>query len=223
MAEIELLPMATPSPMDRQQLTAFIDAMAMSDLDRLEIRHERWTLRLARQRRQRATELTAGAAALPAGVEATVVRDTASLDGVLIEDTYDWYAQDTAGNVWYFGEQVQNFERGKLSNTDGSWEAGVDGALPGIVMPAHPKTGDAYRQEYYRGQAEDMAKIIATGEHVTVPAGTYADAVVTREWSPLEPEVIERKSYAPGFGVVLEDDVAGPPGRSQLVEFTPGS
>ena len=157
------------------------------------------------------------------GVDVVVVHDVVTADGVISEDTVDWYAQDTAGNVWYFGEQVQNFERGKLSNTDGSWEAGVDGALPGIVMPAHPKTGDAYRQEYYRGQAEDMAKIIATGEHVTVPAGTYADAVVTREWSPLEPEVIERKSYAPGFGVVLEDDVAGPPGRSQLVEFTPGS
>ena len=98
------------------------------------------------------------------GVSTVVVRDTVTIDGELVEDTFDWFAQDRDGNVWYFGEDVKDYEDGKLVSTAGSWEAGVDGALPGIVMPAEPAVGDAYRQEYLAGEAEDMAEVLATDE-----------------------------------------------------------
>ncbi len=155
------------------------------------------------------------------GITATVVRDTVTIGGVLLEDTYDWYAQDKDGNVWYLGEAVKNYEEGKLVDTDGSFEAGVDGALPGIVMKAHPAVGDAYRQELYKGQAEDMGEVIAIGGDKTVPAGTYSDVVVTKDWNPLEPDVIEQKTYAPGVGVIFEEHIQGGTGNSALISFTP--
>lgn len=155
------------------------------------------------------------------GISATVVRDTVSVAGVVIEDTLDWYAQDKDGNVWYLGEDVKNYEDGKLVDTDGSFEAGVDGALPGIVMLAHPAVGDAYRQEFYEGEAEDLGEVLSIGEEKTVRAGHYTDVLVTKDWNPLEPEVIEQKTYASGVGVIFEEHVTGGTGTSALISFTP--
>jgi hypothetical protein len=157
------------------------------------------------------------------GVSTVVVRDTVSRGGQVVEDTRDWYAQDRAGNVWYFGEAVQSFKHGQLESTDGSFEAGVGGALPGIVMPAHPIVGHAYRQEYLKGEAEDMGQIVQTDAHTDVPLGAFDAVVVTRDWNPLEPDVIEQKRYAPGVGVVMETTEAGGSDTSSLVAFSPGT
>lgn len=140
------------------------------------------------------------------GVPCTVVRDTVTVGGVIVEDTYDWFAQDGDGNVWYFGEEVANYENGVLADHDGSWEAGVDGALPGIVMYADPAThvGETFRQEYYAGEAEDMAKVLSTTEQITVPFGSFENVVQTEDWTPLEPGLREQKYYAPGVGVIKE-------------------
>jgi hypothetical protein len=156
------------------------------------------------------------------GVQATVGRDTVTLDGELVEDTYDWYAQDVDGNVWYMGEETAEYENGEVVSTAGAWEAGVDGALPGIVMLSDPTEGDAYRQEYYPGEAEDMAEVIGVGASEEVAVGAFDDLVVIEEWTPLEPDVIEEKSYGPGVGVVLEVVVEGGSGRIELVSYTPG-
>ena len=155
------------------------------------------------------------------GIAATVVRDSVYVDNELVEDTYDWFAQDRDGNVWYLGEDSQEIEDGEVVSTEGSWEAGVDGALPGIVMPAEPAVGDAYRQEYYVGEAEDMFEIIAVGGSVEVPAGSFEEVVTTRDWTPLEPEVVEEKQYAPGVGKLREEKTAGGGDVSELVEFIP--
>jgi hypothetical protein len=156
------------------------------------------------------------------GIEATVVRDSVYAGDELTEDTFDWYAQDEDGNVWYLGEDTKEYEDGEVVSTEGSWEAGVDGAEPGIVMPARPTVGHAYRQEYYAGEAEDMAEIIEVGGTVDVPAGHYEDVVTTKDWTPLEPDVIENKQYAPGVGVVHETLVAGGDELLELVSFTSG-
>ena len=153
------------------------------------------------------------------GISATVVRDTVEEDGEVVEDTYDWFAQDDEGNVWYLGEDSKEYEDGEVVSTEGSWEAGVDGALPGIVMLAEPAVGDAYRQEYLEGEAEDLGEVHELGARETVPAGTFGDLVVIREWNPLEPDVVEDKYHAPGIGVVLEVTVEGGDERVELVEF----
>jgi hypothetical protein len=157
------------------------------------------------------------------GIDAVVVRDTVSSGGEVVEDTYDWFAQDAEGNVWYLGEDSKEYESGEATSTAGSWEAGVDGALPGIVMPAAPSAGDTYRQEFYEGEAEDLAEVLRLGDSATVAGRTYDDLLVIEEWNPLEPEVVEEKSYAPGVGVVLEVATAGDDERLELVEFTPGT
>ena len=156
------------------------------------------------------------------GIQATVVRDTVKdEEGTLIEDTYDWYAQDKEGNVWYLGEDSTEYENGKAHSTSGSWEAGVDGAYPGIAMPADPTVGKSYRQEYYEGEAEDVAEVMKAGAGPeTVEAGTYKDLIVVKEWNPLEPDVVEQKTYAPGIGVILEEKVEGGEGRVELLETT---
>lgn len=154
------------------------------------------------------------------GISATVVRDVVTVDGVLVEDTHDWYAQDRDGNVWYLGEDVKNYEDGVYVDSDGSFEAGVDGALPGIVMLADPQVGRAYRQEYYKGEAEDLGEVVALGQRRTVPAGTYDDVLVTRDWNPLEPDVVEEKSYARGVGLIFEEHVQGDPGQVALIEVS---
>ncbi len=155
------------------------------------------------------------------GITTTVVRDTVTLDGALIEDTYDWFAQDADGNVWYLGEDSKEYDNGEFVSTAGSWEAGVDGALPGVVMQADPKVDDPYRQEYYEGEAEDMAVVFATGEAETVAFGSFDDLLVIREWNPLEPDVIEHKYYAAGVGTVLEVQVQGGSERVELVSYEP--
>jgi hypothetical protein len=155
------------------------------------------------------------------GIAATVVRDSVYVEGELVEDTFDWFAQDRDGNVWYLGEDSHEIEGGKVVSTEGSWEAGVDGALPGIVMPAEPAVGLAFRQEYYVGEAEDMFEIVEVDATVEVPAGSFAEVITTRDWTPLEPEVVEQKQYAPGIGKLREAKTAGGDDVSELVEFTP--
>jgi hypothetical protein len=156
------------------------------------------------------------------GISATVVRDTVSVDGEVVEDTYDWFAQDRDGNVWYLGEDSTEFEDGKAVSKEGSWEAGVDGALPGIVMQAHPEVGQAYRQEYYVGEAEDVAEVLRLDATESVPFGDFDQLVVIEEWNPLEPEVVEEKYFAPGVGLVLEVKTRGGEGRVELLDHTPG-
>ena len=136
-----------------------------------------------------------------------VVCDVVTLNGEVVEDTEDWYAQDKEGNVWYFGEISKGFENGELVTIDGSWKAGREDAKPGVVMRANPKEGDYYRQEFFLGDAEDMAGIVGRGvESVTVPfGGTYTiDVLKTKEFTPIEPDAFEYKYYAPGVGLILE-------------------
>ncbi len=153
------------------------------------------------------------------GVTCIVVRDRVWIDGELVEDTLDWFAQDRDGNVWYFGEDSKEYEGGKVVSTEGSWEAGVDGAKPGIIMKGNPQVGDAYRQEYYEDEAEDMAEVLSLNESVSVPYGSFENCLKTQEWTPLEPDVVENKYYAPGVGVVKEVAVEGESERVELVEL----
>jgi len=158
------------------------------------------------------------------GVEAIVVHDVVEIDGEVIEDTYDWFAQDDDGNVWYLGEDTTAWEDG-VASSEGAWEAGVDGALPGIVMPAEPVVSDTgYRQEYLAGEAEDMGQVIGVGRSVEVPAGSWDDTVTTRDWTPLEPDVVEEKTFARDVGFVHEIKPTGDGAGEEvvLVEFTPG-
>lgn len=143
------------------------------------------------------------------GVTTVVVRDTVTVDGELFEETYDWFAQDAAGNVWYFGEDSKEYEDGEVVSTQGSWEAGVGGALPGIIMLAHPQEGDLYRQEYYAGVAEDMAEVVSLSDSIAAPFGAFKHALKTREWNPLESGAGEYKYYVLGIGLVAEVKVSG--------------
>jgi hypothetical protein len=143
-----------------------------------------------------------------AGVTTTVVHDVVSAKGEIKEDTWDWFAQDREGNVWYFGEDTKEYENGRVS-TEGSWETGVKGAKPGIVMRAHPKVGMRDRQEYLIGEAEDEGEVIGLNETVTVAAGKFTGCVKTKEWTRLDPGILEHKYYAPGIGVVAEVTVEG--------------
>jgi hypothetical protein len=156
------------------------------------------------------------------GIEALVVHDVASQDGVPIEDTTDWYAQDSEGNLWYLGEQTTEYQNGQPSSTEGSWEYGVDGAQAGVLLPAEPKPELEYRQEYLKGEAEDKAIVLSTSEQAQTPTGTYHDALLTRDTTPLEPELVELKWYAPGVGPVLTLTPSGEQTREQLVEAPGG-
>jgi hypothetical protein len=155
------------------------------------------------------------------GITATVVHDIETRGGELVEQTADWFAQDRDGNVWYLGEDTRSFRNGQPSPA-GSWEAGVDGALPGIIMKADPRVGDAYRQEFYRGEAEDMGKVVRVGDAETVPFRSFDGLLVTQDWTPLEPKVVEEKFYAKGVGLVLETTIRGGSGRNELVSYQPG-
>jgi hypothetical protein len=157
------------------------------------------------------------------GISAVVVRDSVSVDGEVVEDTFDWFAQDRVGNVWYLGEDSREIDGGEVVSTEGSWEAGLDGALPGIVMPAEAAVGMAYRQEYRACEAEDMAEVVAVGEQVTVSAGSFSEVLITHDWTPLEPDVVEEKSYARGIGLVRERKLTGAPEELVLVEHTASS
>ncbi len=153
------------------------------------------------------------------GVPCVVVEDRVWVEEKLIESTLDWYAQDSDGNVWYMGEYSESYENGSTPDTAGSWEGGVDGALPGIVMKANPVVGDPYRQEYYAGEAEDMAQVIEVGTPVKVAYGSFDQTVVTREWSPLEPTVEEHKTYAKGVGFIYGISVKGEQETLELIDI----
>jgi hypothetical protein len=137
------------------------------------------------------------------GFQCRVVSDIVSVDGVVAEDTLDFFAQRSNGDLWYFGEVSQSFEDGLLDNLDGSWRTGKDGAKPGVIMLSNPTPGRVYRQEFLINEAEDLARVVSLGNTVNVPAGTFHDCLETEEWSPMEPGVFERKFYAPGVGLVL--------------------
>jgi hypothetical protein len=156
------------------------------------------------------------------GVTARVVHDAVTEDGKPVEVTDDWYAQDKAGNIWYLGEDTTEYENGKPVSNEGSFEAGVDGARPGIIMPAHPRVGMRYRQEYYRGHAEDRARIFSLRERAEVPFGFFERTLMTREENPLEPRVLEYKFYARGTGPVLAVSVSGGSDREELVRYRRG-
>jgi hypothetical protein len=146
------------------------------------------------------------------------VRDTVYKGDEIVEDTFDWYAQDAAGAIWYLGEDTAEFENGAISSREGSFEAGVDGALPGIAVPAQPKPGMRYRQEYYAGEAEDNGEVLSTTAMAQVPAGHYTEVLLTWDSVTIEPEVAELKFYAPGVGPVLAVGVSGGPGsREELL------
>jgi hypothetical protein len=152
------------------------------------------------------------------GVTTIVVHDQAFEEGILVEDTFDWYAQDVDGNVWYFGEDTKELdEDGNVISTEGSWEAGVDGAEPGIIMEANPKKGDKYQQELAPDVAEDMAQVIGFEDSFCVPYGCFEDVLVTKEWSPLDKGAVENKYYAPGVGFIYSEMVKGGDEFTELV------
>jgi hypothetical protein len=142
------------------------------------------------------------------GVPTVVVRATEWQGDVMKEDTRDWYAQDKAGNVWYFGEAVDNYKGGELRDHGGSWEAGVDGAKPGIIMPKTPTAGQTYRQEYLKGKSEDVGTIVAVGMRIAVPHGTYDDCVQVKDWSLIKYEQ-EYKYFCAGAGFAVREEEAG--------------
>ncbi len=157
------------------------------------------------------------------GVEARVVHDVVSEDGEPVEVTDDWYAQDSDGNVWYFGEDTAEYENGKVSDRSGSFEAGVNGADAGIAMLAQPEVGQTYREEYYKGHAEDRSRVLALDQQAQVPFGHFADILLTEDYSPIEPNVLELKFYAKGIGQVLAQTVSGGSEREELISYTPGT
>ena len=158
------------------------------------------------------------------GVTARVVHDLATEDGTPVEVTDDWYAQDRCGNVWYLGEATTEYENGKPVSTHGSFEAGVRGAQAGVIVPARPTPGLRYRQEYSRGQAEDVGEILSMREQVEVPFGYFrrGEVLMTRDLNPLEPRVLEYKFYARGVGPVLAIGVSGSADREELVRYGKG-
>ena len=154
------------------------------------------------------------------GVKATSVHDDLYVEGRLEERTTDWYAQDRAGNVWYLGEATAELDRrGHVTNREGSWLAGVGGAEPGIYMPARPTVGRGGRQEYLKGHAEDHFRVVALNATVSAPALSSAHALLTEEWTPLEPGVLDHKLYVRGVGTVLERTVTGGSERNALVSL----
>ena len=157
------------------------------------------------------------------GVPCVVIRDRLFRGGKVREDTDDWYTQDRQGTVWYFGEATREIgSDGRVVSREGSWQAGVNGAKPGIFMPAHPQLGQSFRQEFYKGHAEDRFRVESLTESVKVPYGTFTNVVKTTETSPLEPGVIDSKFYARGIGQVKEASVKGPRETSVLLSVKKG-
>jgi len=154
------------------------------------------------------------------GVRCTVVRDSVFERGKPVERTFDWYAQDKHGNVWYFGEDARDYKNGRFVKAPDSWQAGVSNAQPGIIMPGAPRNGESYRQEYYPGHAMDQARVLGAKGTARVPAGTYTKPLVTLETTALEPGVAEQKLNARGIGVVEERVVKGNQERFELVSVT---
>jgi hypothetical protein len=158
------------------------------------------------------------------GITARVVHDVVTEDGEFVEVTDDWYAQDRCGNIWYLGEAAKEYENGKVVSTEGSFEAGVDGAQAGVIMPAKPRVGLSYRQEYYAGHAEDRAAVVSLGEQAEVPLGHFkkGKVLMTRDLNPLEPKILEFKFYARGIGPVLAVGVSGGSDREELLRYRRG-
>jgi hypothetical protein len=150
------------------------------------------------------------------------VLDVATLNGKPSEKTNDWYAQDNRGNVWYLGEDSFDRKRGKWVRNDGSWQAGVGGARAGVIMKGRRRVGETYRQEFYKGHAEDFGRVLRTGVSVSTPYRGFRNAIETRDWSPLEPGVVEHKYYARGIGEVRSLLVEGGAERMALVSVTRG-
>ncbi len=157
------------------------------------------------------------------GVEARIVRDVVTEGGKRVEVTDDWYAQDRGGNVWYLGEDTTEYANGTPVTKAGSFEAGVRGAQAGIAMSAAPRVGMRYRQEYFAGEAEDAAEVLSLAEQAEVPLGHFDDVLMTKDWNPLEPRMLEHKLYARGVGPVLVVQVSGGSGREELVRFERGA
>ncbi len=151
------------------------------------------------------------------GVECTVVTETVTSDGILNEVSVNWYAQDNSGNVWYFGEDSKIYQNGQVVSTEGSWEAGKNGAKQGIIMEGHPDVGDIYQQEFAPGVAEDMAQVTSTTKTVTVRGGIFTSCLKTKEWSPLDPGVVEFKWFAKRVGMVLGETAGGK--RLELIKI----
>jgi hypothetical protein len=157
------------------------------------------------------------------GISAVVVFDRVFVHGELKEKTFDWYAQDKQGNVWYLGEDTKEFENGKVVSTAGSWEAGKNGAKAGIIMLAHPQIGDKYRQEFLAGEAEDVARVAALGLDIKVPYGSFHNCLKTVEFTRLEPGVKEAKVNCPGVGFVKAHGIEGPETSLVLTAITQSS
>jgi hypothetical protein len=157
------------------------------------------------------------------GVRCTVVHDRLYLRGRLRERTTDWYAQDRRGAVWYFGEQTAELDaRGRVTSKEGTWQSGVGGAKAGIYMPAHPRVGQSFRQELYAGHAEDHFRVLSLDASVRVPYVSSRHALLTKEWTPLEPGVVDHKLYVRGVGTVKEESVKGGSERNVLVAVRRG-
>jgi hypothetical protein len=158
------------------------------------------------------------------GITARVVHDAVTERGRPVEVTDDWYAQDKAGNVWYLGEHTTEYQNGKPTTTEGSFEAGIDGAQAGVIMPARPTVGLRYRQEYYKGHAEDKAQVLSLEEQVEVPFGHLRPGrvVMTRDLNPLKPKILEYKFFARGVGPVLAVGISGGSDREELMSFQRG-
>ncbi|MCI0750315.1 MAG: hypothetical protein L0Y35_00600 [Flammeovirgaceae bacterium] len=153
------------------------------------------------------------------GIACTVIRDRVYLNGELIEDTRDWYAQDKDGNVWYFGEEVDNYIDGVLDNHYGSWEAGVDGAEPGIIMLGNPVIGLKYRQEHFVGEAEDHGEVVSKDESVSVIAGSFTGCIKIEDTNPLDPNFLEYKYFAPGVGHIKTEKIDLPVETEELESY----
>lgn len=153
------------------------------------------------------------------GIDATVVHDTVKQRGQLLENTFDWYAQDVCDNIWYLGENTREYENGEVISREGSWQAGVDGAYAGVALPGEPTPGLEYRQEYYAGQAEDEARVLSIDEQAKVELGHYDNLLMTRDTVPLEPRIQEYKFYAKDVGLVLALTISGGSGREELLRL----
>jgi hypothetical protein len=185
----------------------------------------RWVYRETEGRRstpQRVEVTVTNQTRVVAGITARVVLDVVTRRGRLVERTFDWYAQDRAGNVWYLGEQTQEYENGRPSTRAGSWETGVGGAQAGIIMPARPRRGLTYRQEYLEGEAEDAAQVLSLNEQVQTPLRHFPRAIMTKDFTPLSPRALEHKFYARGVGLVLVLGVSGGSAREELVRYEKG-
>ncbi|MET0714908.1 MAG: hypothetical protein ABWY57_08330 [Mycetocola sp.] len=207
------------------------DAVDLNPADfTVNIDNEYWPMRPGTQWVYRETEggdvftvtvtVTTATKKIANGVTARVVRDTVMRGEEIVEDTFDWYAQDATGNVWYLGEDTAEFENGEVVSTEGSFEAGVDGALPGVIVPADPRPGLAYRQEYLKGKAEDNGEVLSVNEQVDVPTGHADHVLLTKDTITIEPDVLEYKLYAPGVGPVLTLGMSGGSGREELISVT---